>query len=236
MITWRNIRESLRRPSGWGFLALIVALIALLADPRDGFLNLLAETFGVFAGAFLTVVLIETYLKRRDDERWNPVRDLTQKSLVALVGDIAVEFYFLALDLHDRNEKSKIGKPNEQAEEFELPIGILQMDNRFTATIEGAEVIESLTAYLRRFEGVASPYDLFRKIAPYLNQFRVHTARLLDIGRSPDLIQVLLEVEEAEARLAKQSEVDDATGRRIPNLTAALDLLTKLNALYRHLL
>ena len=217
-------------------IGLALITIGLIWDPKNAGLNLLAEAAGVVGGSFLTLTLIESYLERRESERWTPVLALTRRALVPLVADVSTEFYFLALDIHDRNEQSKIGKPNERPETFELPIGILQMENRFAPTADGERVIEDLIGFLRRFESVVSPYDLFRNIAPYLNQFRVHMARFLDMGRDPTLIQILLEVEEAETRLAKQSEIDDATGWRVPNLAAALDLLERLLALYRHLL
>lgn len=151
--------------------------------------NLLAEGAGLFASIIVAITMVEYLTRKHREAQWERVKDLTLRSICTHI----VEFQttFMLLDLHPHHDlvmKIIDGRAQASQEAAKAMFASLDPIRQYFHT----RVRRDEDALMRDID------DLYRRTRWDLGQIReVLMPRVMQISEDPELIEVLVDFDEA---------------------------------------
>jgi hypothetical protein len=179
----------------WLLLGTAIALgLVGLIDDTGGFAgNLLGEGAGLGVAVFASVMLIERVLRRQREHEWQRVRERLVTATCRHLVEVGTEFHLAAT------------VPLDPARDF---LAAVAAADSATPRVEVADGLEAVCDRVRESEkdlrraqdsDLSSSRSLQQAVVPHLQPIReLITARVIAVTEAPDLVDTLLELEEAE--------------------------------------
>lgn len=173
-------------------LVVLGASVFGLVDDTDGFGgNLVAEIAGVGLGVVLSVVLIDSLLRRQREQDWRHVRDHLTADISRNVVALATEFHLTTKEPYEGSLLAAVGA-NTLRPRTEIALALRALRNH----------LEALTPALagQADADAASSRTLHTAVKVHLDSIRDFvTPRVIAVGLDIVLVEKLLAFEQAEA-------------------------------------